>query len=249
MSDNINRTQIMNIMDKKFHSPVIIGGFIGNTTLGVTATSYIIQEFNLHEIARVKSRSIPPVTIFVGGKMRSPFRIYSNDDGTLVIVQCEVPIEMSGLYDVTEALMDWLQTIEPKEFVVIDGVPVRDIPEKRSAFLVASPERIKELNHAKIEIAEAALITGIGGAILNESIFTHGKTIALLTHVSTEFPDPNAVLAIVDALNAIYGLKIETSVLQESVNEIHENIKKVTDEYRTLKGTSDNLAGQDSMYR
>jgi Archaeal enzymes of ATP-grasp superfamily len=197
----------------------------------------------------IKSRSIPPVTVFVGGKMRSPFRIYSNEEGTIAVVQCEVPIDMDGLYDVTETLMEWVKTIKPKEFAIIDGVPVRDLPEERKPFLVASPDRIKELEYTKIAKAEAALITGIGGAILNESIFSKEKTIALITHVSTQFPDPNAVLAIVNSLNAIYGLKIETSLLEQSVNEIQSNIQRVTDEYMHLRDKDQNGAGLDSMYR
>ncbi len=249
MPENVNKTKIMNIIDQKFSSPVIVGGFIGNTSLGVTTTSYIIQEFNLHEVAMIKSSSIPPVTVFVGGKMRSPFRIYSNKAGTLVIIQCEVPIDMSGLYDVTETLMEWVKTIKPKEFVVIDGVPVRDLPEERKAFLVASRERINELKSTKIETAEAALITGVGGAILNESIFSKEKTIALITHVSTQFPDPNAVLAIVNALNSIYNLKIETSLLEKSVKEIQQDIERVTDEYKHLKGNGDEGEDPNSMYR
>ncbi len=249
MSENQFQSKIVNIIDQKYNSPIIIGGFIDQTTLGVTTTSYIIQEFNLHEVAMLKSRSIPPVTVFVGGKLRSPFRIYSNKEGTLMVIQCEVPVNIEGLYEITEVIMQWLKSINPRELAVIDGVPVQDIPDKREAFLVASPERIGELKKTKLHTAEAALISGMGGAILNESIFSNVKTIALLSHVSTEIPDPDAVLAIIKALNSIYDLSVQTTVLEESVKEIHENISKITQEYKNFKETKDLSKDQDSMYR
>ncbi|MHB1440083.1 MAG: proteasome assembly chaperone family protein [Cuniculiplasma sp.] len=249
MLNEHNITRIINRSEAKFDSPLIIGGFIGQTTLGVTTTSYIIEQFGLHEVALLKSHQIAPVTVFVGGKMRSPFRIYSDPKGKLMIIQCEVPVDIEGLYEITEALMDWVKPFNPKEFVIIDGVPVQDLPEERQAFLVAGLERIKELKDSKIPTAQAALIAGMGGAILNENILSGGKAIALLTHVSVSVPDPDAVLAIVKSLNVIYHLDIKTTVLEESVKKIHEEISKIASEYKSSRQGDEDTAAQDSMYR
>jgi uncharacterized protein len=249
MFEKVNSSIIKINPKVTFNSPLIIGGFIGQTTLGVTTTSYIIEQFNLHEVAILKSSFIPPVAVFVGGKLRSPFRIYSDKVGKIMVIQCEVPIESDGLYEITEVLMEWLKTFTPKEFVIIDGVPVREFPEEREAFLVAGLDRIKELKEKKLPLAEAAIIAGMGGAILNESIMEDGRAIALLTHVSVSMPDPDAVLAIVKGLNSIYDLDIKTTVLEESVNKIHEEIKKVSDEYRSSIKEGDPDNSPDPMYR
>ena len=89
----------------------------------------------------------------------------------------------------------------------------------------------------------------MGGAILNENILSGGKAIALLTHVSVSVPDPDAVLAIVKSLNVIYHLDIKTTVLEESVKKIHEEISKIASEYKSSRQGDEDTAAQDSMYR
>jgi len=230
-----------------FKNPVIIGGFIGQTPLGVTTSSYIVESMGMHEVAMVKSHHIPPVTVFVGGKMRNPFRIYSNSDGSVMVIQAEVPVDDEGLYTISEALFKWIKQFKPKEFVVIDGVPVQDIPEKRQAYLVAGPSRLEELAGKNIPPAEAALIAGFGGAILNESLMSGMNAIAMLTHVSIQIPDPDAVLAIIDGLNSIYNLKIPTEILEKSVEKIHEQISQIASEYKASQASDGDK--EDPMYR
>ncbi|MGP6207067.1 proteasome assembly chaperone family protein [Cuniculiplasma sp. SKW3] len=246
MSDGSSVNVIVN-GKADFKNPVVIGGFVGQTPLGVTTTSYIVESCQMHQIAMVKSHHIPPVTVFVGGKMRNPFRIYSNKDGSVMVIQAEVPVDDEGLYEISEALFSWIKQFKPREFVVIDGVPVQDIPEKRQAFLVAGPERIRELAKKEIPTAEAALIAGFGGALLNESLMSGNNAIALLTHVSVQIPDPDAVLAIIDALNSIYGLGIQTEILEKSVEKIHEQIKQIAEEYKASQSPDSDSV--DPMYR
>ena len=100
-----------------------------------------------------------------------------------------------------------------------------------------------------IFIAYDALIGGMGGAILNESILTGQNAIALLTNVSVAIPDHDAVLSVIKALNIIYNLGIKTTVLEESVKKIHEEISKVASEYKTATSDQDSLTGPDSIYR
>ncbi len=220
--------------DMKFNKPIVIGGFMNQTPLGVLVTSYIVERLNMHQVAVVKSKYIPPVTVFVGRRMRNPFRIYSNSDGTLLVVQSEVPVRSDGLSFISETLLRWMKTVGIKEFAVIDGVPSRDLGQ-RTAFLVGSAERIKELSSHRIEVAESAIISGMGGAIINECIMADINAIALISPHAMEIPDPDSVLAIVKSLNSIYKLNIDTGILEESVNRLHEQLNKISEEYKAAK--------------
>ncbi len=116
---------------------------------------------------------------------------------------------------------------------------------ERDAYLVAGANRISELEKKKIEIAESAIISGIGGAILNESLMSNVNALALLTMHAMEIPDPDSVLSIIKALNSIYNLKINTAVLEESVKRLHEQINKISEEYKASKGED----ADNSMYK
>ena len=90
--------QVIKINNFVPKNPLVILGFVESTTLGLLTSSYLIEQLELHQIAQIKSVHIPPVTVFVGGKMRTPFRIYGNKEGTLLVITCEVPKSLDPIY-------------------------------------------------------------------------------------------------------------------------------------------------------
>src|ERR1700674_825761 len=95
----------------QFHEPVVFGGFVGPGFVGLVSAGYMIEKLNLHEIAHVQSQHIPPVAVFVGAKLRHPFRIYTDDPGKVVVMICEMPIDIEGLYEISSALLDWTDLV------------------------------------------------------------------------------------------------------------------------------------------
>ena len=66
---------------KKLNSPIIIAGFPGAGLVGSISTSYIINKLHMNQIACVESEFIVPGVIYTEGKLRHPFRLYSNKEG------------------------------------------------------------------------------------------------------------------------------------------------------------------------
>jgi uncharacterized protein len=248
LGEHLFDTRVVEFEKSQFQKPLVIGGFVGPTLIGVITASYLIEQLNLHEVAHVRSSHIPPVTVYVGGKLRHPFRIYTNDRADLIITMCEVPIGLTGLYEVTYALLDWLEKIQPRELVVVDGIPVQGIPQERKALAVGDQKRVQQLQKQGLENAQAALITGMGGAILSECLSRRISCISLLTQGSITVPDPAAVLTIVNALNTIYNLSIETKVLEQNVSQLNQELKEISDQYQKMikPGTEDQSG---AMYR
>ncbi len=151
-----------------FKNPVIIGGFIGQTPLGVTTSSYIVESMGMHEVAMVKSHHIPPVTVFVGGKMRNPFRIYSNSDGSVMVIQAEVPVDDEGLYTISEALFKWIKQFKPKEWhhasvyssARSDGMPTNyySIEEVKAVLNGKDPHYVTDYNPEELKEKHEELI-------------------------------------------------------------------------------------------
>jgi predicted ATP-grasp superfamily ATP-dependent carboligase len=61
----------------------------------------------MRQIACVESEFIVPGVIYVGGKLRHPFRLYSNNEGTICVRVCETPILVRGIHRVLDAVMKW----------------------------------------------------------------------------------------------------------------------------------------------
>ncbi|MGI0090119.1 MAG: proteasome assembly chaperone family protein, partial [Nitrososphaerales archaeon] len=120
MSDHLFPTRITELRKTQFREPIVFGGFVGPGLVGLVSARYMIEKLNLHEVAHVQSQHIPPVAVFVGAKLRHPFRIYSDDEGKIVVVLSEMPIDIEGLYEISSALLDWFEQIRAKEIVVLD---------------------------------------------------------------------------------------------------------------------------------
>ncbi len=67
--------------NKKLRSPILIAGFPGAGLIGSISTSYMINKLNMSQIACVDSEFIVPGVIYAQGKLRHPFRLYSNQEG------------------------------------------------------------------------------------------------------------------------------------------------------------------------
>ena len=234
VADHLFETKVAEFKKSQFDKPVIFGGFVGPGLVGLVTTGYMIEKLNLHEIAHVVSQHIPPVVVFVGAKLRHPFRIYSDDQGKILAMICELPIDIEGLYEISSVLLDWTEQVQANEMVILDGVPVSGVPQDRKAFGVADETRIKDLQSKGVEAIPTAMITGIGGAILNQCLTRRMSGVSLLTPVSVDIPDPGASLVLIKAINQIYGLNIGTSELEENVQRLNARLNELAQQYSKL---------------
>lgn len=79
--------------------------FPGQGLVGSISVSYIIERQKMHQIAYVDSDFIVPGVIYIGGKLRHPFRIYANDEATACVLVCDAPVILSGIRSVLNAVV------------------------------------------------------------------------------------------------------------------------------------------------
>ena len=82
------------------------------------------------------------IAVFIGKKLRTPFRIYSNKAGTLVVAICEVPIDDEGLYEISGALTSWFSESKPRDIVILEGSPVPQIVSEHKVYCIIPEKQI-----------------------------------------------------------------------------------------------------------
>ena len=205
--------EVFEIKKTNLSSPIIFAGFVGAGLVGPLAISHIIEELKMEEIGLMRSRYLPPSTVFMKGRLRHPFRFYANKEGTICTIICEITLRMEGLYSLVSAILDWADKKGSKEIVILDGIASEEHDDK--AYCAAGEDLIRTMADKDISMITQGFITGIPGGILNECIVRKIRGVTLLAKAKKTSPDPAAASTLIEALNRFYDMKIDSSNLEK----------------------------------
>jgi len=241
---------------KKLNSPILIAGFPGAGLVGSISTSYIINKLHMNQIACVESEFIVPGVIYAEGKLRHPFRLYSNDEGNVCVLVCEAPIMAHGMYSVLDTVVKWALNNKVKEVLVLDGIAIEGLPDsKRMPIILSSDGRAADAANLihdddntnnsdvtnKEEKAEdddgssniyptTAFIGGIAGGILSSCLSNGIASKALLIYAARGMPDPEGAAILIESLSNITNnesLKIDTQQLRKQGASLKMRMEKI----------------------
>ena len=199
-------------------SPIIFAGFVGAGLVGPLSVGYVIDKLKMEEIGYLRSRHLPPSTVFMQGRLRHPFRFYANNDGTICAIICEITLRMEGLYDIISTILDWAEKKGSHEIVILDGVASTAHDDK--AFCAAEDDLCRVMENNDIKMIPQGFITGVAGGILNECLVRKIQGVTLLVKASDKKPDPLAAATLVDAVNRAYHMSIDTTELRKKKKKL-----------------------------
>src|ERR671925_1209813 len=110
----VARNQGINLNDA-----ILIAGFPGPGLVGSMSANYIIEQQKMHQIAYVDSDFITPGVMYIGGRLRHPFRIYANNEGTACVLVCDAPVILSGIRPLLNAVVRWAKDNRIREIMVL----------------------------------------------------------------------------------------------------------------------------------
>ncbi len=210
-------------------SPVVFAGFVGAGLVGPLAINHIIKELGMAEIGVMRSRHLPPSTVFIRGRLRHPFRFYANREGTICAIICEITLRMEGLYALVSSILDWAAGKGSKEIVILDGVASDEHDDK--AYCAAEEDLVRTMADKDISMIPQGFITGIPGGILNECMVRDIRGLTLLAKASQTHPDPTAAATLIEAVNRFYDMEIDSAGLQDEKDRIHADFGDMSQRY------------------
>ncbi len=241
--------QVVQTKEIEMAHPLLICGFPSAGVVGTIAASAIIEQFEMEEVAHVRSKYMPSAAVFIDGRLRHPFRIYASEKHNLLVVMTELPIMDEGMYHVSSVLLDWASSMGVNETVVIDGIPVQGLPVNRKVLYAAEEEKLKDLKEDKeMEILQKGIITGIAGSILSETLCRDMIGFALLTPAITMIPDPEGAVSLLQALNRLYDLGVKVEELQVSGDKIREKMGEVAENVEGMRKGQAARRGYERMF-
>jgi uncharacterized protein len=242
---------------KKLNYPTLIAGFPGSGLVGSISTSYIINKLHMNQIACVESEFIVPGVIYSEGKLRHPFRLYSNREGDVCVLVCEAPIIIQGMHSVLDTVMKWALNNNVKEVMVLDGIAIEGLPDsKRTPIILSSDGRQADdssliddgnnknnlaykagteeggqgAENAGSVYPTTAFIGGIAGGILSSCLSNGIASKALIITAPRGIPDPEGAAVLIESLAKTTdkeSLKIDTQQLREQGASLKKRMEKM----------------------
>jgi uncharacterized protein len=198
-------------------------GFAGIGLIGPIVANALIEQLpDVKEIGFITSEYLPPISVFYQGVLKHPFRIYYSPKYNIIIGIAEVPFQVSTAYnDLSKTILNWAlsEDVNAKEIVIFQGIPQRGIIDDYPVYYAAEQHMIEFLEGFGISRVEKGIIVGPEATVLNEALTSRINAYALFTPV-LEIPTPEAAASILEILNKIYKLNIDTSKLIEEGKEI-----------------------------
>jgi len=226
-------TNIHEIKKVELNTPIIFAGFVGAGLVGPLSVGCIIDKLEMEEIGYLRSKHLPPSTVFIQGRLRHPFRLYSNHDGTICAIICEVTLRLEGLYEIVSSILDWAEKKGSHEIVILDGVA--STTHDKKTFCAAEEDLCRVMEDNGISMIPQGFITGVAGGLLNECLVRKIQGVTLLVKANDKRPDPIASATLVDAINRTYDMNIDTTDLLKEERKIGIDFKELSDKYTEHK--------------
>ena len=239
MQTNIPEAEIYETGKNNLKNPTIFVGFVGAGLVGTIATDHMINELNMKEVGFLRSKHLPPSTVFMQGRLRHPFRIYSNNDGSICVIICEIIISKNGIYNIAMAILEWAEKKGSNEIIVLDGVAASK--HDGEAFFAAEVDLCRIMEENDIKMIPQGFITGISGGILNECLIRKIRGVTLLAKADERTPDPVAAATIIEAVNRLYETEIDTTNLKKQKKQLGVELRELSDKYSEHKKIDSNM--------
>ena len=198
-------------------------GFAGIGLIGpIVANTLIEQLTDIKEIGFITSEYLPPISVFYAGVLKHPFRLLYSQKHNLIVGICEVPFQIPTAYnDLSKTICNWAlsEDVRAKEIVIFQGIPQRGIIDEYPVYYAAEEVMMNHLEKFGITKVEKGIIVGPEATVLNEALTNKLHAYALFTPV-LEIPTPEGAASILEVLNKMYELTIDTASLIEQGKEI-----------------------------
>jgi len=228
-TDGFPEAEVFEISKNHLKNPIIFAGFVGAGLVGPLSVGYIIEKLKMKEIAFMRSKYLPPSTVFIRGRLRHPFRFYSNSDGTICAIICEITLKMDGLYSIVASILDWAKQKGSNEIVILDGVASESHDNK--AYCAAEEDLCRVLGEKDISLIPQGFITGIPGGILNECLLREIQGLTLLVKANKNAADPIAAATLIEAINRLYDTNIDTKEIRNEKERIGADFDELSQNY------------------
>jgi uncharacterized protein len=235
--------------------PTLIFGLASVGLIGpIIAETLIKQIDDMKQIGFVASDLLPPIAVFHNAELMHPFRLYYTKKYNIILGIAEVPFKVKSAYnDLAKTLFNWAlsEDINAKEIITFQGIPQKGMIDEFPVYYAAQENSIEKFKELGIEKIDKGIITGPGATFVNNALNHTILPIVLFTPVY-KIATPEGAASIIEVLNDLYGMNIDTEELMAKGKEIKEKMKELANkanQYRQQQLTGAKQGSPATLYQ
>jgi uncharacterized protein len=223
MSRGPKRVQIIDV-GPKVTKPNVIVGVPEAGLVGTIACSYIVEQLTLEERGFIDSDLMPPVMVVHNSTAGYPVHMFGKDNTILIL--SEVPLSGRISYEVAKEIAAWAKSLKANLLVGVTGAPSRSREESQAegkstvAGVGNGKKSLDILKDSGTLPFEEGVITGFYASLLKYCSVNDQSGVVLLAESLAQFPDPGAAVSIIEALNKVLSLNVDTKPLVKEAEGI-----------------------------
>lgn len=220
------KTECCTILSEEIKDAVVIEASPGVGLIGNILGWLLVEDLKMREIGYIDSKYFPPLAVLYKGVAIHPFRIYEGEGIVMFLSDFIVPPNV--VYDMTNAIVDWMQKNNSKELITFNSLMVRE-KSHRVAGAGNSKELSKKLAEMEVPVIPFGNINGISGTLLTRCASKDIPATCLFAEVLNQYPDPRAAAEVIEVLNKMLDKDIDAEPLLKEAQEIESRLKKLAE--------------------
>lgn len=225
----------------------LLCGFTTMGLAGLSAVDFLVQQLDLQETGHLSVEGLPTITPFEDGRPTHHTRLFSRPDLDVTVLKSELFVPASLGKTFGDAVLDWTEGHDVDEVVVLAGVPIQHAPDEHETYYIATDDfRKKRLAKTDVEPMARGFLDGVNGALVGRGIDSPLGVGVLVTPVHQQSPDIEAAIRLIETVNDVYDLGVDTGPLQEFAAEVARYYEELADRMETEERRAD--ASEDRMF-
>ncbi|MHA1506619.1 MAG: proteasome assembly chaperone family protein [Candidatus Asgardarchaeia archaeon] len=224
---------------------VFLTGFrsnIGET--GYIAISRIVESEGAKKIGFIDTEYLPPSAFMGDDGILMPYELYLLED--LVIFFSRVQPSRLEWNSLMREISSWVSKEKMKEAVIIGGLDNEFQEDDSEKLRISATKRfLREHPDVRYKLMESGLgMYGPLALLLTYFEMMDFPAVAILPYAERGRPDPRAAAVALEAINELYGYKLNTESLLRDAEEIEKQIELLMKHQREVGDTS----GRSDMF-
>ena len=236
-----------------------ISGFPGMGLVGKTVADFFIKSLDAEPIARIYSTRFPAHLVVHSNAVADLNRVdiyfaRYNTTPIFIVTSDTQPLHDEDQHELSYKIVEHLSNLGVRELIATAAFVTESIVEKRRVFVTGNSEQIvRKYVDAGAEPLREGMITGMNGVIVGwakafgiDSVCLLGETwrsIVELKHI-----DDGAAKMIVDIIAKVWSMRLETSELVQSSQQVETEVKQLVQTYLKQVGKKEEEQGRRTHY-